>query len=303
MADDERERDDDSQDDGIYETLRDRIGGAGKEVLVPVAASAAAAAATWVAKKGPDLLKELSSGSTNGGAKGLAAGAAAKALKRDGEGGALKGLAGKAMEKVAPGSSGGSGWGKGRRLPILRSIDVAAPVEEVYEQWTNFDEFRTFMHRVEGVEQEDDDTVVWNENIWSRRRRWEADITEQVRNQKIAWEIKSGGQGSGVITFHKLAPRLTRIEVVFDWQPQGIVEKLASGLRFHKRAAKADLYRFKAFVETGGEERGGTAEDDGDGDEDSTPRRRSSGDDRDAAREQRERARQERRAGGSRTSP
>ena len=112
------------------------------------------------------------------------------------------------------------------------------------------------MHRVESVDQEDDNRVVWHENVWGRRRHWTTEIKEQVPNQKIKWEIQGGGRGTGVISFHKLAPRLTRIEVVFDWQPQGLVEKLGSGLRFHKRAAKADLYRFKAFVETRGEETG-----------------------------------------------
>jgi uncharacterized membrane protein len=334
MADDESDWDDefereDRHGDGLYETLRERIGG--KEVLVPVAASAAAAAATWVARKGPDLLKELTGADAHealgkasraGGAKGFAAGAASKALQGGGSLGerlqrggreALKeepgvtGLAAKAFGKLSGASSGGRGWGKGRRLPILRSIDVAAPLEEVYEQWTNFDQFRTFMHRVEGVSREDGG-VVWYENIWGRRRQWQAEITEQVKNQKLAWEITGGGQGSGVISFHKLAPRLTRIEVVFDWQPQGLVEKFASGLRFHKRAAKADLYRFKAFVETGGEKRGGAA-----GNDESRERtdgrqreqrqsRTGSASEREKARAQRAQHRRERRHTGARRS-
>jgi hypothetical protein len=112
------------------------------------------------------------------------------------------------------------------------------------------------MHRTESVEQDEDEVVTWHENIWGRRRHWKAKITEQIPNERIAWEIQGGGQGVGVITFHELAPRLTRVEVVFDWQPRGLVEKLGSGLRVHKRAAKGDLRRFKAFVETRGEETG-----------------------------------------------
>jgi uncharacterized membrane protein len=268
--------------DGLYESLRERIG---KEVLIPVAASAAAAAVTYAAKKGPDLLRggtdrvkeSLDSAREGGGAKGFAAGAAAKAmggkgniaerLKQGGakeleqegaEAGGLKGVGGKVLGKLAGSGdkAGGSGWGKGRRLPIIRGIDVAAPIETVYNQWTQFEDFKTFMHRVESVDQEDDNKVVWHENVWGRRRHWTTEIKEQVPNQKIQWEIQGGGRGTGVISFHKLAPRLTRLEVVFDWQPQGMVEKLASGMRFHKRAAKADLYRFKAFVETRGEETG-----------------------------------------------
>jgi uncharacterized membrane protein len=268
--------------EGLYESLRERIG---KEVLIPVAASAAAAAATYAAKKGPDLLRggadrlkgSLDEAREAGGAKGFAAGAVGKAMGGKGsiaerlqqggakelqeeasEAGGLKGVGGKVLGKLAGagGKGGGSGWGKGRRLPILRSIDVAAPIETVYNQWTQFEDFKTFMHRVEAVDQEEDNKVVWHENVWGRRRSWTTEIQEQVPNQKIKWEIQGGGRGTGVITFHKLAARLTRVEVVFDWQPQGMVEKLGSGLRFHKRAAKADLYRFKAFVETQGEETG-----------------------------------------------
>ena len=282
MAEEHEDEQNGHEDEGLYETLRERIG---KEVLIPVAASAAAAAATYAAKKGPDLLRgsadrlkgSLDDAREEGGGKGFAAGAIGKAMGGKGsvverleqggakelqeeasEAGGLKGVGGKVLGKLggAGDQAGGSGWGKGRRLPILRSIDVAAPIETVYNQWTQFEDFKTFMHRVESVDQEEDERVVWHENVWGRRRQWTTEIKEQVPNQKIKWEIQGGGRGTGVISFHKLAPRLTRIEVVFDWQPQGIVEKLGSGLRFHKRAAKADLYRFKAFVETRGEETG-----------------------------------------------
>jgi uncharacterized membrane protein len=262
-----------------------------KSVLAPVATSAAAAAATYAAKKLPDLIdrfeseggdklrEKLGNASDGGGVKGFAAGAASRAfsggpgnlvqrLKQGGEdeakeqakdSGGVTGAAAKVADKLGGGGSkgGGQGWGRGRRLPILRSIDVAAPIDVVYDQWTQFEELRSFMHRVESVDQEDDETLVWHENVWGRRRHWKVQINEQIPNERIAWEIKGGGQGSGVITFHKLAPKLTRVELIFDWQPRGLVEKIGSGLRVHKRAAKTDLYRFKAFVETRGEATGG----------------------------------------------
>ena len=139
----------------------------------------------------------------------------------------------------------------------MRSIDVGAPIGTVYDQWTQFEEYGSFMHRVQGVEQKEPEAVVWHENIWGRKRDWNIEIVEQVPRERIEWKIKGGGEGLGVITFHELAPRLTRLEIVFDWQPHGMVEKLASGLRFHKRAARSDLCRFKAFVETRGEATGG----------------------------------------------
>ena len=198
-----------SGDGDVAESLMSRLGENGRSALKPVASAAAVAAATYVARNGPQLLKELGGdkareklGQTHeqGGVTGFAAGAAKRALsgsggnvverlKKGGEdearkqaadsGGAL-GALGKAAAKLSGSSEGGAGWGKGRRLPIMQSIDVAAPADTVYNQWTQFEENNAFMHRVEGVEQEDDATVVWHENIWGRRRDWKAKITASL---------------------------------------------------------------------------------------------------------------------------
>jgi uncharacterized membrane protein len=279
---DDEDQYDDESGGGVVESLMNRLGDNGRAALKPVASAAAAAAVTYVAKNGPQLIKELGGDKAKeklgearkeGGATGFAAGAVKRALSSSGgtlvdrlkqggeneakqkaaDSGGPLGLVGKVAQKVTGADAGGKGWGKGRRLPIMTSIDVAAPVDTVYNQWTQFEDLNAFMHRVEEVEQKSDATVTWHENIWGRRRDWNAKITEQIPNERIAWHSHVG---DGVITFHKLAPKLTRVEVVFDWQPTGVVEKLASGLRFHKRAAKADLKRFKAFVETRGEETG-----------------------------------------------
>src|SRR3954447_3957541 len=274
---------------GFMDSLMSQLGDH-RAVLAPVATTAAAAAATYAVKKLPELFdsaegagmdkvrQTVDKAKSAGGAKGMAAGAASRALSGGGgggiverlkeggkqeakekaeESGGITGAMAKVAGKLGGKQQGGMGWGRGRRLPILRSIDVAAPVETVYNQYTQFEELNSFMHRTESVEQDEDEVVTWHENIWGRRRHWKAKITEQIPNERIAWEIQGGGQGVGVITFHELAPRLTRVEVVFDWQPKGLVEKIGSGLRVHKRAAKTDLYRFKAFVETRGEESGG----------------------------------------------
>jgi len=291
---DEREQDNESESNGgggggIVDALRAQLD-EHRAVLAPVATTAAAAAATYAVKKLPELFEnaegmgvdklreKVDKARNTGGAKGMAAGAASRVLSGGGgggigerlkegakqeakekaeESGGISGAMAKISGKLGGKQQGGMGWGRGRRLPILRSIDVAAPLKTVYNQWTQFEELNSFMHRTEAVDQEEDDVVTWHENVWGRRRAWKAQITEQIPNERIAWEIKGGGQGVGVITFHELAPRLTRVEVVFDWQPRGFVEKIGSGLRVHKRAAKTDLYRFKAFVETRGEESGG----------------------------------------------
>lgn len=218
-----------------------------KQLLLPVVASAVTAGGTLAAKK-----------LVNGAAPSVKdkvkekVGEQADELKQSVEysGGAL-GMAAKAVDKVGGKSSGGAsrgqGWGRGRRLPIQRSVDVPVPVSFAYDHWTNFKKLGDFLHRVEAVEPKGENKVIWHENIWGRKRTWRAEITEKRRNQLIAWKDE---HGTGVLTFHQLAPRLTRIELNYDWMPSGVLEKLASGLRFHKRAATSDLKRFKAYAVT-----------------------------------------------------
>jgi uncharacterized membrane protein len=205
-----------------------------KEVVLPALATAGAVVA-YAARKGASEAKEKAEGEAE-----TVGGRAAAGAKKTLSGGVE--LASKAF--------GGSGSKKTRRLPIQRWIDVAAPVETVYERWTDFEEFPNFMHRVLNVER-DDDKVSWDEKIWFSTRHWEGEITERRRNEKIAWKTTSGMAHAGVVTFHRLDKNLTRVMVDMDFVPQGMIEKMASGLRFVKRAVEADLARFKAYVELG----------------------------------------------------
>jgi hypothetical protein len=229
---------------------RSRLSGlGGKGVLFPVAAAAASAAAAGLAaKKGPDLMKKLQGEASEEGEeigkKGL------QGLKKGlGESG---GPAGKMASKlIGGGGGGGQKGGKTRRLPIQRWTDVAVPVDKAYQAWTQFEEFPKFMHRVLEVNKEDQNKIHWREKIWFSTREWDGEITERRKNDRIAWKSVSGTQHSGVISFHKLDANLTRVLVTLDFVPSGILEKMASGMRFVKRAVEADLARFKAYVELG----------------------------------------------------
>ena len=217
-----------------------------KEVVIPAVATAASVVA-YAARKGAGEAK----GKLEGEAEKLGEEGAQGAKKglKEGSGGALGSLASKAL-----GGGGGGGGGKAkktRRLPIQRYTDIAAPIGTVYEKWTQFEEFPNFMHRVLNVKQEDDDKVTWDEKIWFSKRHWEGEITERKRNKRIAWKTTSGMAHAGVVTFHRLDDELTRVMVDMDFVPQGMIEKMASGLRFVKRAVQADLARFKAYVEMG----------------------------------------------------
>lgn len=139
--------------------------------------------------------------------------------------------------------------GSGRRMPIQQSIDVAVPIKEAYDQWTRFEDWPEFMHRVDSVQQTDDSTVHFSTKVWGITKEFDAEIVEQRPDERIEWHSEDGLMHSGVVTFHQLAPRLTRIEVTLDVKPDSLLEKAGRGMRFTKRAVRGDLHRFKAYVE------------------------------------------------------
>ena len=217
-----------------------------KEVVIPAVATAASVVA-YAARKGAGEVKEKAEGEAEEigrhGAKG-----AKESIK--GAGGGGLGAIGKVASKALGGGGGGGSAKKTRRLPIQRFTDVAVPRETAYKRWTEFEEFPKFMHRVLNVKTEDG-KVAWDEKIWFSKRHWEGEITDRKRNRRVAWKTTSGMSHAGVVSFHSLDDELTRVMVTMDFVPQGMVEKMASGLRFVKRAVQADLARFKAYVELG----------------------------------------------------
>lgn len=299
MAQDDSDRIDDGDDraeqDGSSSALLSAL--KSKEVLIPAAISAAGAVA---ATAGPSLLRRAKESTEQKGEKeagklGRSALEGARSSMKGKD--ALGGMAGKAFSKVT-GSGGGSGGGKKtRRLPIERWTDVAVPIEKAYEAWTKFDRYPQFMHRVLNVQRKGDDKIQWQEKIWFTSREWEGKITDRRKNDRIAWKTTNGMSHQGVVSFHKLAENLTRVMVTIEFEPNGMIEKMASGLRFVKRAVQADLARFKAYVELedakGVEYRPVKEEDESENDQRGR-RSRGSADD-DSSREQERTERQSRR--------
>ena len=216
----------------------------GKELVLPAVLGVAGAVA---AAKGPDMVRALGG---NAEAKGEEE---AETLGRRAADGAKQklggGLAGTMLSKAMGGGRGGGDAKKTRRLPIQRWTDVAVPVEQAYEAWIKFDQYPRFMHRVLSVERDGRDKIRWQEKIWFSRREWEGQITERRKNDRIAWKTTSGMSHRGIVSFHSLDDKLTRVMVEMEFEPNGMIEKMASGLRFVKRAVQSDLARFKAYVE------------------------------------------------------
>ena len=182
------------------------------------------------------------------------------------EAGGAGGLVKDAASGLIPGLGGGGdsgggnggmpGVGKGRRMPVQQAVDVAVPLETAYNQFSQFEDWPEFMHRVTRVTQEDECTVSFATKIWGKTKEFTANIDTQRPDERIKWRVSQGITHTGVVTFHELAPRLTRIELSMDVDPGSLIEKAARGMRHVKRAARADLHRFKAFIEMQEQETG-----------------------------------------------
>ena len=151
--------------------------------------------------------------------------------------------------KSDKGKKGTPGVGKGRRMPVQQAVDIAVPLSTAYNQWTQFEEWPQFMHRLDQATQEDDCTVSFRTKLWGMSKEFTGQIVEQRPDERIQWSVKEGVSHTGVVTFHELAPRLPRVQVSLDVEPGSLKEKAARGMRHVKRAVRADLARFKAYIE------------------------------------------------------
>ncbi len=223
---------------GSFSGAKGLAAGVGVAALAPIAAKGAG-----------KLVKGL--GSNGAGALGKAGDKVGGGLK-DAVGDKLAGGAKDAVSEKLPGGGGKSkgveGVGKGRRMPIQQDIDIGVPIKAVYEEWTQFEKWPEFMHRLESVSQEDESHLSFKTKIWGISKEFKAEIVEQRPGERIKWKVTEGVTHTGVVTFHEIGPRLTRVELNIDVQPGSLIEKAARGMRHVKRAVRADLARFKAHV-------------------------------------------------------
>ena len=139
---------------------------------------------------------------------------------------------------------------------VEKSIEVNVPVRTVYDQWTQFEEFPRFMEGVEQVVQLDDTHLHWVAEIAGVKREWDAEITDQVPDQRIAWRAVGGETNAGAVTFQPNGTNSTRVTLAIDFEPDDLVEKIGDKLGFVSKRTEGDLERFKSFIESRGVETG-----------------------------------------------
>ena len=140
---------------------------------------------------------------------------------------------------------------------VTHSTDVAVPVGTAYNQWTQFTSFPQFMDGVERIDQITPTRTHWVTKIAGVQREFDAEVTEQHPDERIAWKTENGTHQAGVVTFHRLDEGHTRVTLQLDHEPQGVVEKAGDALGIVQRQVKGDLENFRKFIEERGGEEGG----------------------------------------------
>lgn len=133
---------------------------------------------------------------------------------------------------------------------VTESVDVNVPVRAAYNQWTQFETFPEFMGGVQEIRQIDAKHTHWKTEIGGVKREFDAEITEQLPDERVAWKSTEGEKQAGVVTFHRLDDTRTRVTVQMDYDPQGIIENAGDKLGVVDRQVKGDLKRFKEYIES-----------------------------------------------------
>jgi uncharacterized membrane protein len=139
---------------------------------------------------------------------------------------------------------------------IEKSVDVHTAVRTVYNQWTQFESFPHFMEGVDEIVQQTPTRTHWRTSIGGVTREFDAEITEQNPDERVAWRSVDGPKHAGVVTFHRLDDRTTRVHLQMEYAPESLAEKAGTALGAVGHRIQNDLERFKTFIESRGAETG-----------------------------------------------
>ncbi|WP_369208738.1 SRPBCC family protein [Streptomyces sp. PU-14G] len=158
-------------------------------------------------------------------------------------------VAGKAKEAV--GMGGGSKAGDLKAINIIEHVDIGRPLRVVYNHFTQFEDFGSFMNGVSSVsrDEEDETKTTWKVRVWPSTRSYDATVSEQIPDQRIVWSSEgSKGTTSGAVSFHRIDENLTRVTVVVEYYPSGFFEKTGNIWRAQGRRLRLDLKHFQRYV-------------------------------------------------------
>jgi uncharacterized membrane protein len=213
-----------------------------------------------MASKAGDKLTDLTGALTDSAENGSPLKIGSRILKGDSP---VSAAAGETMNKVkdkVPGlssgdkgekQSGGSKDGPGdvKATSIVEAVEVGVPLRTAYDHWTQYDKFDEFTKGVRSVSKDDDITSDWKMKIGPSMRSWKATVVEQLPDDRIVWKTEGPkGTTHGVVSFHELAPTLTRVVLVVEYYPSGFLEKTGNLWRAQGRRMRLDLKHFQRYV-------------------------------------------------------
>jgi len=139
---------------------------------------------------------------------------------------------------------------------IEKSIEINVPVRTAYNQWTQFEDFPRFMEGVKHAKQLDETHLHWKAEIGGKEKEWDAEITEQIPDTRIAWRSRDGAQNAGVVTFHRLSDSTSKVMLQMEYDPDGVLENVGDVTGMVSQRVVGDLERFKRYIESRGQETG-----------------------------------------------
>jgi hypothetical protein len=159
-----------------------------------------------------------------------------------------------AFKNLTGGKGRKKGGGGQKPTVIIEYVDVGVPLRTAYDQWTQYQDFSTFAKGVKSANRADDTSSDWQLKVFWSNRSWKAKTTEQVPDDRISW-TSEGAKGStkGVVSFHELAPSLTRVVLVIEYYPKGLFEKTGNIWRAQGRRARLDLKNYVRHITFKGE--------------------------------------------------
>ncbi|MET8537660.1 SRPBCC family protein [Streptomyces sp. NPDC005065] len=167
-----------------------------------------------------------------------------------------KGLKDSVVGKVKEAFGGGKGKsGSSKSMNIIEVLDVGVPLRTAYDYWTQYDKFSSFTKGVRSVSMTDEMTSDWKVKVGPSSRSFKATVQEQIPDDRIVWSSEGAkGTTKGAVSFHELAPTLTRIVLVLEYYPSGFFEKTGNIWRAQGRRVRLDFKHFQRYVSLTGEE-------------------------------------------------
>ena len=133
---------------------------------------------------------------------------------------------------------------------VEQSIEVDRPVRMVYNQWTQFEDFPSFMHGVTEVRQVDDTHLHWKAMLGGKDVEWDAEITEQEPDRRISWKSISGAHNAGTVRFRRIGKDRSAVRLVMAYETHGAYESLGSAMGAVDARVRHTLHDFKKFAES-----------------------------------------------------